>query len=313
MPKLHEIIGHAGQLAQLQSDLAHDNVSHAYLFSGPRHLGKFYIALNFAKDLLQTDDHSIESLLHPDLLVLDMLWMEGVHDDWDEIAKHSNVPQVHRKKKRVKTDAIGIDDIRALHDRLIETGSSGKYRVCIIRSVERMQDAAANAFLKILEEPPAGLVFLLTTQAQGRLLPTIISRARVVPFRRVSRRDIALMLQDLSEDDRAFISHIAEGAPGMVQQLKSDPDLLRTHRSLHSTAQSFWRSQSLSERLRVLTPLHKRGVEADDLLLHLGLALREQSDAIKKNNAHIYAHLTRNLQTNAHRQLLVQDFALKLY
>ncbi len=321
MPKLQKIIGHASQQEQLRGDLEQGNIAHAYLFSGPRHLGKMPLALQFAYELLSTDvpeeKHpevlsQFERLTHPDLLVLDQLWMEDVCDDWDAIAKTSNVPQRHRSKAPAsKTDIIGIDDIRALQERLMDTGS-GTYRCCIIRSVERMQDAAANAFLKILEEPPKGLVFLLTTQHQSSLLPTIISRTRVLPFRRVSMKDVAILLEGAPEDDQKFMLHIASGAPGMVVRLRDDPDLLRLHRTIHTTAQSFWNTHSLRERLQILEPLHKRGKEADDLLLHLGLTLREQSATSRMKNTPAYQQLIGCFQTNTHRQLLSQQFALEI-
>lgn len=321
MPKLQKIIGHASQQEQLKSDIAQGNVAHAYLFSGPAHLGKMSLALQFAFDLLSTDvsedqkaqvQSQFEHLTHPDLLVLDQLWMEDVCSDWDKIAKTSNVPQIHRSKApKSKTDIIGIDDIRALQERLMDTGS-GRYRCCIIRSTERMQDAAANAFLKILEEPPEGLIFLLTTQHQSLLLPTIISRTRVLPFQRVVMKDLKILLEGVSEDDQKFMLHIAFGAPGMVVRLRDDPDLLRLHKTIHTTAQSFWRTHSLRERLQILSPLHKRGKESDDLLLHLGLTLREQTPDVICKSGPVFQQLAAGFQTNTHRQILAQRFALEV-
>ena len=320
MPKVEHIIGHVLEQEQLQSDLEQKNVSHAYLFSGPRHIGKRSLAFKFASELLTKNVpeekreavlHSIENLTHSDLFVLDMLWTDGTNDDWNVLAKHSNVPQIHRSKSKSKTDTIGIDDVRALQERLHETGS-GTYRCCIITSMERMQAEAANAFLKLLEEPPEGLVFLLTTQAQNALLPTIISRARTMAFRRVSPKDMHTLLSGVPDDDKTFMLHIASGAPGMVIRLRDDPDFLRLHKAVHSEALSFWSSGSTTERMKMLKPLHKRTIEADDLLLHLGLTLREQKEGIDPKNAMAYQRLVADLHTNAHRQLLTQRFALEL-
>ncbi len=321
MPKLQKIIGHVLQQEQLKNDLAQGNVSHAYLFSGDRHLGKMSLALQFAFELLSTGvseqqkpqvQSQFERLTHPDLLVLDQLWMEDVCENWEVIAKTSNVPQIHRSKApKSKTDMISIDDIRALQERLMDTGS-GTYRCCIIRSMERMADVAANAFLKILEEPPKGLIFLLTTEHQSSLLPTIISRTRVLPFQHLSRKDLKILLEGVAEDDQKFMSHIASGAPGMVVRLRDDPDLLRLHRTIHTTAQSFWRSDSLRERLQILAPLHKRGRESDDLLLHLGLTLREQNPAKICKSGPVFQQLAAGFQANTHRQLLAQRFALSI-
>ncbi len=315
------IVGHVEQQDQLRNDLAKGNVSHAYLFSGPAHLGKMSLAIQFAYQLLSCEVEgeqkqairtAIEKRTHPDLHVLDKLWIEGQMEDWDTIAKYSNVPQVHRSKKpSAKTDSISIDDIRALHSRLIETGT-GKYRVCIIRNVERMQEAAANAFLKILEEPPAGLVFLLTTESKESLLPTIISRARCMSFNRVGTKDLKVFLDGLPEDEMRFILHIARGAPGEVVELVHDPDRLRLHKTVHSGARSFWQERSLNRRLQALKPLYQRGEEANNLLLHLGITLREESPDICCKYAPAYQRFVDGLRTNAHRQLLAQRFAIEV-
>ena len=322
MPKLVEkIIGHSSQQKQLSDDLELHNVSHAYLFSGLAHLGKTSLALKFAEELLSVDVDkeergdfiaNVERLTHPDLLVLDQLWIEGECEDWDRIAKSSNVPQIHRSKApKAKTDIISIDDIRALQERLIETGT-GTYRVCIIRGMERMKAEAANAFLKILEEPPEGLIFLLTTENQSALLPTILSRCRVIPFQRLSSKDMKILLSGSEESDQKFILHMASGCPGMAVKLRDDPDLLRLHRTVHGTAQAFWRAHTLRERLSVLSPLHKRGQDAENLLLHLGLTLREQPPSILQKHAEAYQKFASDLETNTHRQLLTQRFALSI-
>lgn len=317
MSKLNTVIGHEAQRADLEADIARDNVAHAYLFSGPRHVGKLTVAYWFAQKLLTRDrpseEHaaigkSIERLTHSDLMALDTLWIDGVSDDWDEIAKRSNVPQHHRSKKpTAKTNVISIDDIRGLQERLHETGL-GRHRVCIIRSVERMQDAAANAFLKILEEPPQGLVFILTTQAQGRLLPTIISRARTVRFMRLPYEEMVRPLVDMSDDDRQFILGLSQGAPGIALALRDDPDLLRKHKQVHAQAHSFWSASSFGERIKLLKPLEQRGEEADSLLLHLALALRENK---RYGSLKPLIDLMSDLGTNAHRQLQMQRFVLR--
>lgn len=320
MIKIRDIAGHLEQQDQLQNDIEFDNVSHAYLFAGPAHLGKMSLALQFAYKLLSIDAEddekndiktAVEKRTHPDLHVLDMLWIEGVNEDWDTIAQYSNVPQAHRAKKPgAKTDIISIDDIRALHSRLIETGT-GRFRVCIIRGIERMQDAAANAFLKILEEPPEGLVFILTTQSKESLLPTIISRTRLMSFGRVGAKDLKVFFDGMTEDDQRFILHIARGAPGEVVTLRDDPDTLRVHKTVHSNARSYWQEGSLSRKLAMLKPLHSRGEEADQLLLHLGITLREQAPDVCMKHAPAYQRFVDGLHTNAHRQLLTQRFALE--
>jgi DNA polymerase-3 subunit delta' len=312
-----QIVGHSAQLSELLRDLETGNVSHAYLFSGPRHLGKMTLARWFAAELLCTGVdpanidsvyHHIERLTHQDLFVLDQLWIEETCEDWNVIARTSNAPQQHRAKKpAAKTDSISIDDIRVLQERLYER-ANGKYRCCIIRSVERMQSAAANAFLKILEEPPPGLVFLLTTQALTSLLPTVISRTRVLRFRSLPHTELASLLEDVAEDDRQFILQIAQGAPGVASALRDDPDQLRQHRQIAAQARTFWDAPALPARLHALETLEERGEQADRFLLHLAITLREQGPSHSRVSA--LHRLARGLQTNVHRKLLLQQFAL---
>lgn len=316
-----DITGHSDEIAQLKDDLSSGNIAHAYLFSGPDHVGKMSLAKWFATELLLTgvsDDkkenveNEIDRLLHPDLLVLDQLWMEEVMEDWDEIAKSSNVSQIHRSKKpAAKTDTISIDDVRALQQRLYETGT-GTYRCCIVRGVERMQDAAANAFLKILEEPPQNLVFILTTESESLILPTVRSRTRIIRFKRVGRNDLKPLLKGVAEDDAQFILHLAQGAPGVACTLRDHPDILRSHRMVQTKARSFWKASSLRERLQLLEPLQERGEDADGFLLHLFLALRETDSLMLQLATPLLSRLQQGLETNAHRGLLIQQFVYNL-
>ena len=313
------IVGHEKQCADLLKDIASDNVAHAYLFSGPKHLGKFTVAKWFALQLLSDElapeekadvQERIERLIHPDLLSLDRLWIEEISEDWNVIGESSNVNQLHRSKApTAKTDGISIEDIRALSERLYSTGSS-KYYCCLIRGIERMQDAAANAFLKILEEPPARTVFILTTESMSTLLPTIVSRTRVVNFRPLKKEALVKILEK-EDDESLFAVHLSQGAPGKLIELLDDPDSLRENRQMHAQAKRFWQTDSLIERLQWIMPLLEKKGEEDRLLLHLGLALREYPDPVRKTKlTKAYTELTAALGTNAHRGLLLERFAL---
>lgn len=315
---LHQkITGHARQLAELAADMESKNVAHAYLFAGSPNLGKTTVAHWFARELL-TDgktheekeeiDHQIAHMIHPDLMVLDQLWIEDKCEDWDTIARSSNVPQQHRAKApAMRTDTIGIDDVREILSRLQETGN-GQYRFCIIRGIERMQDAAVNALLKTLEEPPPGRIFILTTDNLQLVLPTILSRSRLLRFERVTDKDIATLLSDVDEDDRRFILHLAQGAPGRAIRLANDPDSLREEKQLHDQAAGFWNASKPIDRMMALTPLHERGEESERFLFHLALALREKGDYTHRQQQALN-ELIEGLRTNASRPLMTEHFA----
>ncbi len=312
-----QIIGHKKQLLQLEQDLVTGNLSHAYLFTGPANIGKTMVARWFAKEILMRDvadgereqtSHAIDHLFHPDILMLDQLWMEEKMEDWDFIAQSSNLPQQHRSKAGLKTDTIAVDDIREIQQRVNETGDL-PHRVCIIRGIERMQDGAANAFLKTLEEPPAGRVFILTTDAASDVLPTIISRSRVLHFERVGDKDIQSLLSESDTNDTSFITHIAQGAPGLALTLRDDADALRAERLLHTQAIAFWEAQTLHDRLMYAKPLLERGADANRFLFHLALALRQKPDATREGERSLQ-QLTEALTTNASRGLITQRFAM---
>lgn len=312
------LVGHAAQIAQLEQDLKSGNLAHAYLFVGQPRIGKFTVAKWFAKRIMGNDnpenreriEEQIDRMIHPDVLVLDQLWMEEVSDDWDVIAKTSNVPQQHRAKSKVKTDIIGIEDVRVIQERLQETGTSA-HRLCLIRNIGRMRDEAANAFLKTIEEPPPGRVFLFTADSESDVIPTIASRCRIMRFTRAGDRDIAGMLGDLEHDESRFIVHIAQGAPGLAKTLHDDPDLLRIEKQVHDHAKSVWTSRTLADRLAQLKPLFERGAESEQFLRHLSLSLRELPSGTREQERALM-QLVRDLETNAHRQLMVQRFALEI-
>lgn len=323
MPRIPEtIVGHEKERGRLLGDIASNNVSHAYLLAGAPHLGKLTIAQWFGTLLLSDDispelrprvKEEVERFIHPDFLCLDDLWIEDVNDDWAVIGKSSNTPQQHRSKApAAKSDTISIEDVRALTDRLHDTGAS-RYRVCIIRGVERMQTAASNAFLKILEEPPPRVVFILTADNMNLVLPTIVSRTRLLRFAPVARKDLSPLITTSDEEDAAFAVHIAQGAPGMLVRLLSDPELLRTHRQLHAQANQFWQAGTAKDRLAWLIGVTDKSKEPENVLLHLALTLREQPDpAFRARSARVYAELLQRLETNAHRGLLFERFALAI-
>jgi DNA polymerase-3 subunit delta' len=320
MPSIPEIVGHEKQCGQLLADIAHHNVSQAYLFVGPKHIGKFTIARWFAWRLLVDGKapseqaalrDQVERLIHPDMLSLDTLWIENVQEDWGTISATSNIPQQHRAKNpTAKTDTIGIDEVRLLHDRLLATGSSS-HLCCLIRSVERMPPATANAFLKILEEPPPRVVFILTAESTRSLLPTVVSRTRVMQFHPLSAAEMRPLLADQDDEDGAFALHLAHGAPGTLLSLLQNPEALRVSKQLHAQTKQFWRARSAHERLNWIMPFADQKTNMTDLLRHLGATLREHPDHHRKAAwTAAYIDLAEALRSNAHRGLLLERFTL---
>lgn len=317
MKNIPPIVGHSAQIAELQQNIAMGNVAHAYLFSGPRGLGKMTVARWFARELLlqgvEADRvdviRQMDCLVHPDLLVLDQLWIEGVMEDWHILGRSSNVPQEHRSKApKAQTDTISIDDVRAINDRLQETGT-GHYRCCIIRSIERMQEPAANALLKMLEEPPKGRVFLLTTEHRSSLLSTMISRVRVLQFFPLSPTVLRPLLQGIPEEDHQFCLHVAQGAPGALLRFRTDIHGLQEQRLLHTQALSFFSARP-SERQKILENFGEKRQELHLFLLHVALTLREIRPPAFLRWSHAIPCFVQHLDANVNYALAVQQFVL---
>lgn len=313
------IVGHQEQLEQLEQDFRTNNIAHAYLFSGPRHIGKLTIAKWFGKKILSMGqsveearytEEQCDRLIHPDFLLLDMLWVQGLSEDWDTIARFSNVPQHHRAKPKPKTtDTISIEDIRGIQERWSDTAIGGS-RICIIGSAQRMQEAAASALLKMLEEPLPGRIFILTTESAGSLLPTLESRVRRLHFGRVCTKDLLPLVNGMTEDEQRFFLYLAQGAPGVLTRYRENPDTLRDARMLHERARSFWKTVSSQERMKLLDVLAERSSASDDFLIAIGLALRETRPPSFCQAVKAYSKLVFGLQSNTNRPLILQQFAL---
>jgi len=319
------IVGHGKQQTTLLHDIATGNLAHAYLFSGEKHLGKFTVAKWFAAEILtqgqsenekQATAQLLKKNVHPDLLILDQLWIADVCTDWKVIARSSNVLQEERAKKKVKTDTIGIDDVRELQRRLHETAQKGRL-CCLVRSLERLQTEAANALLKILEEPPPHVLFCCTTESLSSLLPTVVSRMRVVEFSPLAPPELSPLLSSLPEEDRLLLLTVAQGSPGIIFRALDNPDVLREIKQQHILAHRFLGSHSLTERFHELL----RSLEAGEerlLIRHLLLHLSEELRSEKREQAEQATSFARSLfsllhllQSNPSRPLLSAYIALQ--
>ena len=129
---------------------------------------------------------------------------------------------------KLKT-VLDVDEIRRLGGFFGMTAEAGGWRVAIVDSADEMNDNAANALLKILEEPPARGLLMLISHAPGRLLPTIRSRTQrldLKPLDEASLNDaLAQLLPDVDGDDRAALLRLSEGSLGLALRLSGEEGL----------------------------------------------------------------------------------------
>jgi DNA polymerase III subunit delta' len=277
-------IGHHRQKQELEKNIHENNISHAYLFSGPSHIGKLHFAKELALALMCNDNmcrrcdtcSQIMHLQHSDVLILDMLFVKGGEENWETIGKYSNIPQNHRSSGGgVKTDIIGIESIRIIQ-KLLQEKSLGKYKICIISNIERMKQEAATAFLKSIEEPPKNVLFLFTTSRESNILPTFMSRLRKISFNIL---DTQLITEHIDEKHAKEILSYSQGRMGIALDLNESPEKLQHMKESYQEISTFFHSMSIIKRFAFAEKLSKNIDDIHDFMTHSLLYLRSQLDA----------------------------------
>lgn len=227
---------------------------HAWILSGPFGIGKATLAYRIARFLLSADvnknDYTslniseksnifqqVANGSNPDLMVLER---DYIDTDRRKIIKaiKDGEPLDDTELANLKKSAyIRVDDVRKVHDFLTKTSYNDNWRIVIIDSADDMNKSAANALLKMLEEPPARTVILLISHNVGTLLPTIRSRCAKLPLNALNDTNVASLLRryrsDLSE---AMIEKLVELCSGSIGKalLYADNDIVGMYEDMCS-------------------------------------------------------------------------------
>lgn len=201
---------------------------HAWMLTGPRGIGKATLAWRIAR-YLAARDAAGEAPPSLDMAEDHPVWRRSLALAESRIALCRRVQD--DKTKRLKTQ-LTVDEIRRLKAAFSMSVPDGGWRAAIIDAADEMNSAAANALLKLLEEPPANTVLLLVCHQPARLLPTIRSRCRELRLSPLSPEDMARALHqaDQPTDDVEMLHRLSNGAPGdAVRLLAGDgPALYRS-------------------------------------------------------------------------------------
>ncbi len=206
-----QVIGQEKTLTLLDYGLKTDAIAHAYLLTGPGHVGKGTLAINLAQALNCDGPEPPCGQCHSCQRI-----REGKHADVTTIGLDSRTE-------------IGIDDIRGLQRLANLPPYEGKCKVLIIDGAEYLSIEAANALLKILEEPPPTVVWLLLAAEEERLLPTIISRCQRLELKPVSSERVQEVLVDshnVDGDKARLLTQLCHGRLGWALSALADPDML---------------------------------------------------------------------------------------
>ena len=205
---------------------------HAWLLTGPSGIGKATLALRFATAILAgTDPQAARRVV------------AGTHADLLVVAR-----AMDEKRQRLRAEIV-LDDVRPIGAFLHRTAAEGGWRVVIVDDAEHLNRHAANALLKLLEEPPGRALLLLVCSAPGRLLPTLRSRCRslrLLPLDDATMHAaLAQLLPALTEAERQILVDLSEGSPGRALALAADDGvalsgLVRDVLSQHRQRPALW-------------------------------------------------------------------------
>lgn len=192
-------------------------LAHAWLLTGQENIGKTAFAQAMAQALLcEKPPHSGASC---GCCVSCHLFQQGSHPDFYHLSPEQGDDEtMSRKLLQIK-----IDDVRAVLEPLGRTSVRGGRRVVLITPAESMNVQAANALLKMLEEPPQAVVFLLVSHHKDRILPTIKSRCRQLPLPLPTQQQaLDYLSQNLNVENQAALLAFHSGAPLFVPQVEQD-------------------------------------------------------------------------------------------
>jgi DNA polymerase III subunit gamma/tau len=203
------VVGQSHITTTLKNAIKNNQLAHAFLFCGPRGVGKTTCARILAKTINcenQTKEGEACNVC-PSCVSFDQGTSLSIHE-LDAASNNS------------------VDDIRSLVDQVRFAPQAGKYKVYIIDEVHMLSSSAFNAFLKTLEEPPPYAIFILATTEKHKIIPTILSRCQIFDFKRITTNDTVEHLQEIIDKeeikaDKAALQVIAQKSEGCMRDALS--------------------------------------------------------------------------------------------
>ena len=275
------VVGQKSLIVTLKNAILTGKLAHAYLFCGPRGVGKTTCARIFAKSI--NCEH---------------LTPEGEACNECESCRAFNEQRSYNIHELDAASNNSVDDIRELIDQVRIPPQIGRYKVFIIDEVHMLSTAAFNAFLKTLEEPPRHAIFILATTERHKVLPTILSRCQIYDFTRIELSDIVEHLAKVASKEgvtaeESALHVIAQKADGGMRDALSLFDQMVSYTQGNVTYQGvigslnildydyyfrftdFFLEHKVSETMLLFDEVLRRGFDGGNFITNLTAHLRD--------------------------------------
>ncbi len=227
-----KLFGHEGIEAEVLAALTGDRMHHAWLLTGPKGIGKATLAWRMARFLLANPPASGPDMFGDTPPPPDTLDIDPDHPVAHRIAALSDPGCLlirrpwDTDKKRLKAQ-ITVEEVRKLNAFFGLSATDGGHRVVIVDAADEMNPSAANALLKVLEEPPKDAILILVSHQPARLLPTIRSRCRVLRLGELDQPAMQSALQGagMETDNTQALFELARGSVGAAIRMQNEGGL----------------------------------------------------------------------------------------
>jgi len=294
-------------------------LTHAYLFAGPDNVGKYTVAKTLAHILQCEKGYRHDAGL-------------GACATCSEIEKgyHADTLELKDDGESIKIETVR-DVLLKLHMRPVGVGKGPGHRILLIQNIERMTLESANAMLKMLEDPPEGVMFLLTTGRIKDVLPTILSRVRSYNFRSFSDQNIVQLLRaDYPQAESGLITQVASfaaGKPGKAISLMQNPELLESARKMYDDIRIFVKKPDRANEFAYIAGIVKSAKDNEDsngvrdfLDVFISVLRQEMLERVENGNGvtEIAALITEAqkaqdlLKRNVNNRLLLENLVMHL-
>ncbi len=253
------VIGHDRIKEQLERDMKSLQLHQSYLFAGPEHVGKMSLLREFMSQLRTGQAFSPESPFGSQVLAGQGPGLLSFLDDGT---------------------SLKVEQIRGIVDFVSKRTADDEWSFCMIEHVERMTNSAANAFLKVLEEPSPRMIYLMTTCREHKLLATVLSRVQTYRFGMIPDKQVKDFLEQRVHNEVTLqeIMKLAVGKIGLAVEMFDDEELFTRLRELYDYAMILFEND-LVDRFTLADHLTKKEVtkmELQQFLVYLALKLKQE-------------------------------------